>query len=29
MKKFGMVGWGLATKITTQGKKISSIITFN
>jgi len=29
MKKFGMVGWGLASKITPQGKEFSSIITCN
>jgi len=29
MKKFGMVGWGLGTKITPQGKEYSSMMTWD
>tara|TARA_B110000977_G_scaffold117646_1_gene151865 strand:+ start:430 stop:654 length:225 start_codon:yes stop_codon:yes gene_type:complete len=29
MKKFGMVGWGFATKITPQGKEYSSMMTWD
>ena len=28
MKKFGMVGWGFATKITPQRKEYSSMMTW-